>query len=193
MSYLYQQYNDDEDLQAFVDAFNEIAQAYVDWFNALNLPNYTADPVSGALLDWVALGLYGIARPSLPAGRSHAEGPFNSFEINGVPFNYYADLGGSQFYATSDDTFRRIITWLFFKGDGKVFNVRWLKRRIARFLAGVNGVDFGVADTYGISVTFDPGNQVSIHVDDYAPILKEAIDAGVLELPFQFNYVVTTG
>src|SRR5215472_3249732 len=53
-SYLYQEYSDDEDLQGFVEAQNEMQQNYVDTFNALNLPIYTSYPVSGALLDWVA-------------------------------------------------------------------------------------------------------------------------------------------
>ena len=33
-SYLYQEYAQDNDLQAFVDAYNAIAQGYQDWFNA---------------------------------------------------------------------------------------------------------------------------------------------------------------
>ncbi len=49
------------------------------------------------------------------------------------------------------------MTWNFYKGDGNVFNVRWLKRRIMRFLIGTNGAAPNVDQTYGISVTYGPG------------------------------------
>jgi hypothetical protein len=52
-----------------------------------------------------------------------------------------------------------------------------------------------VDNTYNIDVTFT-GSQVNITLNDSATftestILKEAIDSGALELPFQFTYVVT--
>lgn len=190
-SYLYWQYRDDEPLQASRDAYNAEAQRYVDWFNAVNLPVYTG--LSGDLLDWVAEGLYGIARPSLPAGVGVTIGPFDTFVINGAPFNFFDVEGDDEFYATSDDTFKRIITWAFYKDDGKAFSIRWLKRRIARFLGGVDGVSFNVDQTYDVSIELGPDNEVHINVGTYAPLLKSAIDAGVLELPFQYEFIVTTG
>ncbi len=48
-SFLYQQYADDENLQAFVASYNEMAQEYVDWYNQISLPVYTLQ--SGGLLD----------------------------------------------------------------------------------------------------------------------------------------------
>ena len=48
--------------------------------------------------------------------------------------------------AVTDDVFKRILTWHFYKGDGKNFSVRWLKRRIWRFLQGANGTDFDDID-----------------------------------------------
>src|SRR5579859_3473841 len=87
-SYLYVEYNDDEDLQAFVTAFNAIAQQYVDFFNQINLPIYTSSSISGALLDWVAQGIYGMTRPSLPgAGSTLIYGPFNTYAFNKLAFN----------------------------------------------------------------------------------------------------------
>lgn len=163
-SYLYQEYSDDDDLQAFVDAFNQIAQAYLDWLNAVNLPIYTSETVFGALLDWVAEGLYGISRPTLPSGRAQLVGPFNTYEYNALAFNTRHFTGSQNYYLTDDDVFRRIITWHFFKGDGKVFNVRWLKRRIMRFLEGLNGVNYNVDETYQVSVIFGIGNQVNITI-----------------------------
>lgn len=195
-SYLYQEYADDAALAAFVAAYNTMAQEYVDWFNQIGLPIYTGPLISDSLLDWVAMGLYGISRPALTGNA-----------------------------LVTDDVFKRVISWHFYKDDDKVFDVRWLKRRIMRFLEGVNGTGQAVNQTYQISVRF-PGNGVvfinvltgiaiqnrnvlfngsrfdtrrfdetDLTIQHYAdtnlaPILKDAIDSGVLELPFQYTYVV---
>lgn len=163
-SYLYEEYADDDDLQAFVRAYNEMAQEYVDWFNSIGLPIYTGDPIAGDLLDWVAEGLYGMIRPALGSGRNRDLGPLNTFAMNTIPFNQRRIIGPSDVTATSDDVFKRIITWAFFKGDGKNFSIRWLKRRVMRFLYGTNGTNFNVEATYQISITFGVGNQVNINL-----------------------------
>lgn len=195
-SYLYIEYQGDAALEAFVAAYNVMAQEYVDWFNQIGLPVYTGPLISDSLLDWVAMGLYGISRPALTGSTP-----------------------------VTDDVFKRVISWHFYKDDGKVFDVRWLKRRIMRFLEGVNGTGQAVNQTYQISVRFPgssvvlinvlPGiglfdrrtlfngsqfntrkfNETILQLQNYAdttlaPILKDAIDAGVLELPFQYSYIV---
>lgn len=197
-AYLYQQYQDDEDLLAFVKVFNQMSQDYLDTFNNLELPIYTRDPVAGELLDWVAEGLYGLARPVLPTT------------------------------AVDDDLFRRVITWHVLKGDGRVFWIRWLKRRVAQFLFGTNGVSFNVDQTYRISVIQDAAQNVTIRIinnlitvqggavygapllndfaydemlytlQPYTPIpeaalLQQAMQSGILEMPFQFTFTVTQG
>lgn len=247
-SYLYQEYSDDEDLQAFIDAYNEKAQQYLDWFNAVELPVYTKQ--TGSLLDWVAAGLYGFVRPVLPFGVTKAIGPYNSWAFNTYKFNsfftassffsggigefiigitpiggYYIPGGGPNAFVSSDDTFKRVITWHFDKGDGRRFNIRWLKRRVMQFLNGVDGIPINVDQTYRVSISFGVGNQVVIRLingittilnssmfnnfgfnnasfntlaTSFSPlppfpeaaILQAAINAGVLELPFQFDYVV---
>lgn len=195
-SYVYQEYADDDNLQGFCTAYNTLAQEYCDWFNQINLPAYTGALITDSLLDWVALGLYGISRPALTGNN-----------------------------LVTDDEFKRIISWHFYKDDGKVFDVRWLKRRIMRFLEGINGTGQAVNQTYQISVRF-PGNgvvfinvltgigvfdrktlfngsqfntrkfnetilQIRHYADTtLAPILKAAIDAGICELPFQYTYIV---
>lgn len=229
-SYLYQEYSDDDALQAFVAAYNTMAQQYVDWFNQVQLPVYTGALVSGALLDWVAAGLYGLARPLLPVGHDTVLGPFNTAQFNSIPFNARVNIP-ANYAATSDDAFKRILTWLFYKGDGHQFDIRWLKRRVMRFLYGVNGTDEGgttegVDQTYRVSVTFGPTGQVNINIaagvstitrssmfngfafntvpfNDAAIIfvpfpvlaaaawLNSAVEAGVLNLPFQYTFVVT--
>lgn len=227
-SYLYWQYRDDDNLQAFVDSQNQLAQQFITWFCSLNLPIYTRDPVSGTLLDWVGEGLYGLPRPVLGTGANlPSRGPYNTWKFNTIKFSS-GDFRGAQFIPeeVTDDVYRRILTWHFFKGDEKVFNVRWLKRRIMRFLTGLNGTDPGIDQTYRISVSFGVCCQVNITILRYSAkvtrsaryntfrfnttrfnyinttitslgppfdlgqVLKEAIDQGVLELPFQFTYVV---
>lgn len=193
-SYLYTQYADDDDLQAFVAAYNAMAQDYVTWFNALNLPIYTSATIVGPLLDWVAQGLYGMARPSLTEGSKRVTGPFNTLPLNSEPFNFSDIENAPDHVATSDDTFKRILTWAFYKGDGRQFNIRWLKRRIFRFLQGTAGTDVDASDTDSISVALS-GSVVTITlsgglINQEATLFAQAVTSGALELPFQFTYVV---
>src|ERR1017187_3053629 len=62
-AYVYQQYQNDPNIVAFFNAYNEIAQGYMDYLLGLNLPIYTQ--LSGSLLDWVGQGLYGYPRPTI--------------------------------------------------------------------------------------------------------------------------------
>ena len=165
-SYLYEEYADDDDLQAFVQSMNIMSQQYVDWFNSIGLPIYTGEAINGALLDWIAQGLYGIARPALYSYENKNVGAFNTYTLNLFTFNQARKVGNQNVVATSDDVFKRIITWNFFKGDGRVFTVRWLKRRIMRFLYGVDGVNFNVDQTYPISVTFGADDEVNINLGE---------------------------
>jgi hypothetical protein len=171
-SYLYQQYSDDDDLQAFVSAFNEMQTQYYEWFAHLNPADYTQAHIQGALLDWVALGLYGMARPWLPVGHGSTIGPLNTYAMNTWILNRFAILPPAEFFLTDDDIFKRVLTWHLYKADGDVFNIRWLKRRIERFLTGTDGtggethaVDPWLApdQTYEVSVTFGVGNIVNIN------------------------------
>jgi hypothetical protein len=168
-SYLYKQYDDDDDLQAMVAAYNISTQAYVDWFANANLPIYPV--LQGQLLDWIGQGLYGLARPSVPLGKTNHVGPLNTWQLNTIPLNTNRVLYPSQAGVADDDLYKRVLTWHFFKGDGKIFDVRWLKRRVMRFLVGVNGYltqsqggVLGPADTSDVSVTFgaDDTAQISI-------------------------------
>jgi hypothetical protein len=193
-SYLYQEYYDDEDLQAFILAYNTLAQEYLDWFNNLDLPIYTKQ--TGATLDWVALGLYGLIRPTLPLGDYKRYGSYDTVPYDTLAYDAEKIVPPPSYYLTTDDIFKRIITWNFYKGDGYHFNITWLKRRIQRFLQGTNGFLPILTDTYQISVTFGSGNTVNIDIatgglTQFAAIMESAINAGALELPFQYNYNVT--
>ena len=193
-SYLYTQYADDPDLQAFVAAFNQYGQAYIDTFNQLNLPIYTAPNIVGPLLDWVGEGIYGYLRPQcLPGSFTTSVGPLNTYGPNAqVPLNTETSTSGT-IIETTDDIYKRLLTWHFYKGDGKQFNIRWLKRRIMRFMIGTNGTAPNIDQTYKINVTFAANNVVNITIPTYAaaPYLAAAIASGVAETPFQFTFNVT--
>jgi hypothetical protein len=97
--------------------------------------------------------------------------------------------------SVSDDIYQRCITWNFYKGDGFQFNINWLKRRIIRFLTGANGVAPAIDNTYNVSVTFNPGNNVYINIPNtfessVAIYLASALNAGVLQLPFQYIFTI---
>jgi hypothetical protein len=192
-AYLYVQYQNDDNVAAFFTAYNQFTQAYINWFNELNLPIYTDDPVASTLLDWVAEGIYGISRPGLPSSfGSPSVGAVNTSVVNQITFNGFRAGRPSNYTATNDDTFRRIITWAFYKGDGKVFTPTWLKRRINRFLNGFNGTDVTNDTQYNISVTPTGFKQWSITLAStpQSSIFQAAVKTGVLELPFQIQWTV---
>lgn len=191
--YLYEQYADDDDLQAFVAAHNGFAQQYLDLFNQIQLPVYTNPLITGALLDWVAAGLYGMRRPVLFSGSNVGLGAYNTVELNLLAFNEHTKVGVSHVSTTTDDVFKRIMTWNLYRGDGKQFNVKWLKRRIVRFLIGENGTAPAIDNTYDVSVTYGAGRVVNILLPNvaFAEMLQEAIESGAVQLPFQYSYNVT--
>ena len=198
-SYAYEQYSDDDNIQALFGAYNKIAQSYMDWFNTICLPVYTGSQISGPLLDWVGAGLYGIVRPNLAYTTTAHGGALGTYDINTLPLNASVTRAASTLYVVTDDIYKRIITWNVYKGDGTVFNVLWLKRRILRFLAGVNGTDVVAADTRQISVQFSGTTTVIITINTgvvpttYAPIFRAALIAGVLPLPFQYTFNIVLG
>ena len=134
-----------------------------------------------------------MARPALSSGRNRDLGPYNTNMYNTLAYNQKKRVGAQNVTVTTDDLFKRIMTWRLYRGDGKVFNIQWLKRRIARFLTFPNGTSGNIDNTNNIHVTFGSGNQVNILLPAVpnATILKEAIDSGAVELPFQFTYSVT--
>ena len=207
-AYLYKQYQNDDDLLAFVASYNAATQVYVDWFNSANLPFYPA--LSGALLEWVAEGLYGLPKTSLTQTVSGALGALNTAELNTIDLNAFTPPT-TTYYSITDDVFKRILTWNYYKGDGKRFCVKWLKRRIMRFLLGKNGLDpnplvsgfvIGPENTQAVSVTVASdvltvtinGAYISSLVQlepNILDIFKAAFLGGVLDLPAQYTYAVS--
>lgn len=194
-AYPFIQYRDDPNVVAFFEAYNEIAQEYLDSLNNLALPCWTSESITGLLLDWVALGIYGAERPLLQVSEEAiARGVYNTIEYNVIPYavmrNY---VPGSSSYVP-DDYFKRILTWNFYKGDGSHFCIDWLKRRLARFIHGANGIDPPLQSTFDISVTVANG-VFAIVIPDYGNgvgyFLKDAIDQQQVKLPFIYKYSIT--
>jgi len=250
-AYLYQEYSDDDDLQEFVKVLNAMQKDYVDTFNALKLPVYPNPVLKGLLADWTMEGIYGWPRPVFYTSKARLYGPLNTYWPNfALPLNMVEKLEPKGALVSDDDLYKRTLTWHFQKGDGKYFNIRWLKRRIARFLIGVNGTCPPISSTNRISITFGPDYGVTIRIinherkpiggaicnmfgcngllpgrpspDDILPptpptpiapvppntlfstyeeypilpyesVFKEAMDAGVLEVPFQFRWNTVLG
>jgi len=200
--YLYWQYNDDSDLKAFVSSYNSTTQMYVNTFNQLNLPVYADNPlVTGALLDWVGQGIYGFPRPVLTTGSTVSTGPYNTKPYNtvGDPYNELVNFSNVSQIQTTDDLYCRILTWNLYRGDGKIFNIPWLKRRVLRFLEGINGTSPTIDQTYLVSVTL-AGTAFTIDLTSYQTTypastmpaaLQAAIQSGCLYLPFMYSYTVT--
>jgi len=206
-SYLYEQYADDEDMQAFVASYNAGQQTIQQWFWANLLafwPGLTDD-----LLDWCGQGIYGLPRTSIASLPTQALGPLNTEALNVAPLDSFVP-STQQVYAVNDDLYQRILTWHLYRGDGRNFSVRWLKRRIMRFLVGSNGLDpqpdnpwftVGAETTSAIGVSL-VNNTITVTLNQtllslqaqLAPnilqLFAAAFENGALELPLQYSYLV---
>ncbi len=193
-AYPFVQYNDDGNIVAFFDAYNTIAQSYLDSFNALLLPCWTSSMISSYLLDWVALGVYGQTRPSIILDSAKAKiGVYNTVDYNSIPYAKLKSISGIQ-SAMPDDIFKRLLTWNFYKGDGFQFSIPWLKRRVSRFVHGENGTDPHMASTFDVTITVSDGIFL-IGVPDYgdgvADFLVSCIEQGYAKLPFMYSFSAT--
>lgn len=186
-SYLYQEYANDDDLQAFVDSFNAIAQGYLDWFLQNPLGLYTSAGITGALLDWVAAGVYGLYRPVLASQTSSETAGYDSQIYNTVPYDYLAYSSAGTAQNASDDIFKRTMTWVLYRGDGQYFSLQWLKNRVARFLHGANGSDANVLN-FQPSITESNG---LFSITDFGganfTALQLCYQSGFIPFPFQFT------
>ena len=197
-AYVYVEYQDDDDILAFFQAFNTLAQVYVDFFNQILLPVFANNPrVVSELLDWVGQGLYGITRPVVPLGAQRVIGPFDTYGFaTGPTFAAQKLVGTVPFVVASDDIYKRVLTWHHYRGDGYQFSIPWLKRRVARFLFGANGGDLTPDDLQQVSVQAS-GGVFSVTItpagaDLYtAQVFKSLVAASLLALPFQYSYTVT--
>ena len=219
-SYLYFQYADDDDLQAFVGSYNTITQGYLDWFNANPLGIYTAPAISGSLLDWIGMGVYGINRPFLSTTQSKTIGATDTAATNKYATNKHRKFQTGTTQIVSDDLYKRVLTWNLYKGDGYQVTMEWLKKRVARFIYGANGGDISLNEVYNIGLSipsFPPAGStnstatnsiatnsfvdqigtaqhlidISIPSSSIAENFSQLISEKYLPLPFQVSFSVT--
>jgi hypothetical protein len=152
-AYLYAEYADDESLQGFIDSYNSLSQGYLQWFNETPLSVYTSPNISGALLDWIGQGIYGIPRPVISTVTSTASGPYNTAPYDVVPYGGRKVQSSGSVTVVNDDIYKRVLTWHLYLGDGRQMSVQWLRRRVARFIFGANGADIPADDFQQISIT----------------------------------------
>lgn len=185
-SYPYVQFADDENITAWFDAYNTYAQQYLDWFNNTPLAVYTRSEISGALLDWVANGVYGCYRTPIAFGNSRSIGPLNTYTPNYIPFNQGKDLSNVTSFTMTDDIFKRVITWNFYKGDGVQISIPWLKKRAARFM----NVPYK-----NILVSIGSGNVINLIVVgadfEIFSYFKSVMKLKLVNLPISYSFTVT--
>ena len=219
-AYLYQQFADDPDLQAFFAGLNTTVQGYVNWFNSTPLGVYTSSAIQGPLLDWTGEGVYGIPRPSLSTLSTRSYGSYNTKAFNALPFNARIHVSSGTAQLASDDIYKRVLTWYTYLGDGRQASIPWLRRRVARFLFGVNGNDV-TADKFSQVGIIQPATafagafgtapfntqafntrkhrkipaaralQIVLPASQIAQQFQILLNAGFLALPFQVKFTVS--
>lgn len=184
-SYPYVQFADDENITAWFDAYNTYAQQYLDWFNNTPLAVYTRSEISDDLLDWVAAGVYGCYRTPIAFGNTRSIGPLNTYTPNYIPFNQGKELSDQTSFTMTDDIFKRVITWNFYKGDGVQISIPWLKKRIARF-TDLNFMDISVIVGANKSVTV----KVTGADSEILSYLQSIMQLSLVNLPIGYTFTV---
>lgn len=158
--YPYVQFLDDENIDAWFSAHNSYCQKYLDWFLNTPLAIYTNSTVNGPLLDWVANGVYGVYRTPIASISSKSKGAINTYTPDELPLNQGVSISTSSVTSMTDEVLKSLITWNFYKGDGAQFTIPWIKKRVARFIYGIDGF----TNTNNISVKFTGLRTISIQV-----------------------------
>lgn len=220
--YVYDQYSDDANIQAFADAYTAIMQGYLDWFNSTPLGAYTNPNIIGPLLDWTATGIYGVARPVISTLTRTTRGAFGSRSYGASPYGVFQVKSVGTAQVANDDYYKRTLTWTLYQGDADNIDITWLKKRIARFLYGANGADVDVGMANNISImpmmmVPDAGYgsrafgkkpaygkmflrqvmsiRLYITIPDIpaAQIFIDFVNQGILPMPIQITWVITLG
>ena len=192
-SYLYQQFADDQDLQAFVSVYNEMSQGYLDWFNSTPLGLYTSSNISGPLLDWTLQGIYGIYRPVITSGTSVTEGPVATYPIGERAVGTWYSATVTSLTA-NDDLYKRLATWILYQGDGVQMTVQWLKRRVNRFINGAFGADTSLDSLPSIGVSISGSSAtITVPLSPVSNAFALLLANNFLPLPMQMTFSVIVG
>ena len=219
-AYPFQEYSDDPNIVAFFTAYNQLAQGYLDWANQTPLSVYTSPAISGPLLDWIGQGIYGVTRPVFASIGKRFRAGLNSLPLNTVALNGNRTINLGTSGITSDDYYKRVLTWTLYLGNGRRFTIPSLRLRVARFLYGANGTDVSLSQAQNVSITLqgfkrvrgalnshglnlcalnghvpgppNPAGQMIITVPPgtSSRLFSQAFEQGVLAFPFQINAFV---
>jgi hypothetical protein len=151
-SYPYVEYQDDLNIDAFFDSYNNLSSGYLAWANSTPLSVWSNPQIAGPLLDWCLTGIYGITRPVFSSLLRKFRGGMNA-----LPMNTYAMNTGKLFQSgtatpATDDYYRRVATWTLYIGNGRQFNVEVLRLKVARFIYGANGSDVTLSQVQTIHI-----------------------------------------
>ena len=164
-AYVYGEYADDPDIQAFFAGVNTEGQGYLNWFLQTPLSVYTLAAINGPLLDWIGQGIYGIARPVISSITSKSYGPYNTEPFDFGPYGTRKVTSSGSVTIVNDDIYKRVLTWYLYLGDGRQMSVMWLRRRVARFIYGTNGADIPADDFHNISITRSPSGSQGAYIN----------------------------
>jgi hypothetical protein len=194
-AYPYIQYADDDDIQAFFMAQNEYAGEYLLWYQSLNMPIYTGGIVTGSFLDYVGTNLYDTPRPYITTGSESYIAATATFFAGQLATATRKITSSETLQSVSDDIYRRVITWNFYKGDGFQFSIPWLKRRINRFMFGLNGISPNPQDnTFAVSISVaDSVYTILVDTPDPSPgpFLNALMQSGLCYVPFMGTFSLT--
>ncbi|WP_196424728.1 hypothetical protein [Commensalibacter melissae] len=185
--YLYLQWKEDDNLDAFVKVHNETTDKYLDEIRKLNIPNYKTK--NGKFLDYVAKNLYGISRKPLLNAQTIVEMGINIDDPNTISPNDAKILSNSFRHEITDIEFRKIIEWNVYREDGFHFTIPWLKRRLSRFLS----YSSGDMDMNSISIVAE-NRKITIRLlndlqkSPYRELLKGVLLNKTINLPFMFEF-----
>jgi hypothetical protein len=219
-TYVYGQYADDQNIQSFFAGVNTEGQGYIDWFYQTALSVYTSSAINGPLLDWIGQGIYGISRPSVSTLNSRSYGAYNTIAYSSLSYNTRKKTNSGTSQLASDDIYKRVLTWYVYLGDGRQMSIQWLRRRVARFLFGVNGSDVSANTFQQVSISRPPTGcsgafgsaayntqayntlksrktlaarslTIGIPPGDVSEAFQALVNEGYLALPFQVRFTVS--
>ena len=160
-AYPYFEYADSDDTTAFFNSLNSLGQQYLDWFNDTPLGVYTDPSISGPLLDWIANNLWGIYRPVISTSSTFVLAGWGSFAWGEEAYGTMNYIQSGTAQIATDDIYKRLLTWILYLGDGKQMSIQWLRRRIARFIYGVDGADIDIGLITNINIQANAGTVVT--------------------------------
>jgi len=173
------------------------SQGYLDLTNSIIIPDYLN--LSSPLLDWVGESIYGQSRSNVANASPILIGPYNTYQLNTLQWNQSKLIEpiGESSIILSDANYISVLLWNNYKGDGYQCTIRWLKRRVQRFLYGIFVVDGNLTpnpdQTYDVSIVFTGPYAITITVpasNANSSLLKACLLSKVLEVPQQYLYTV---